>query len=191
MSLYKLSAAAGAFAAAPQLKPLPFNPDQVAHFVDGLLDGLVQENNFDKIKVCLKDQEVLAPELKEVIDSLKKKDIIDIIHAVTVVGQMLTTVDKDLSDCAGMLPDLLRIRAWATIFKDPIKLFRVVFANSLANIDKIHGDIGKIITDVGTDDLHGLGEEIADILVLQLGPVPKLNDYYAGVFGQQPSETLY
>ena len=32
-----------------------FNNDQVVQFVTGLLDGLVQDNDFEKIKPCLKD----------------------------------------------------------------------------------------------------------------------------------------
>ena len=48
MSLQRI-AVAGAVTA------LPFKPDDVAHFVTGLLDGLVQDNDFDKIKPCLTD----------------------------------------------------------------------------------------------------------------------------------------
>ena len=127
----------------------------------------------------------------EVINSLKKKDIVDIIHAVTVVGKILETVDKDLADCAGMKPDIMRIKAWAVIFKNPIQLFKTMFTNTLMNIDKIHADIGSIITDAETHKLHDLGEQIADILVLQIGPIPKIEDYYFEVFGENPSETLY
>ena len=185
MSLTRIAAAGSA------VNVLPFPPDDVAHFVTGLLDGLVQDNDFDKIKPCLTDQEILAPELVEAINDFKKKDIVDIIKGVTVVGKMLSTLDKDLSDCAGMKPDLLRIKAWAVIFKDPIKLFRVMFNNTLMNIGKIHSDIGNIITDAETDKMHDLGENVADILVLQLGPIPKIEDYYFEVFGQDPAETLF
>ena len=120
------------------LNGIPIKPEDVAQFVTGLLDGLVQDNDFEKIAPCLKDQEVLAPELVEVIDDLKKKDIMDIIKGITVVGKMLSTVETDLTDCAGMKPDLLRIKAWAVIFKQPIKLFRTMFTNTLMNMDKIN-----------------------------------------------------
>ena len=184
MSIAKLTATAG-------LAALPIKPDDVAYFVTGLLDGLVQDNDFAKIKPCLKDQEVLAPLLVEAIGDFKKKDLMDIIKGVTVVGKMLATVETDLTDCAAMGPDLLRIKAWSSIFKDPIKLFRVMFQNTLMHIDKIHADVGSIITDAETDKMHDLGEQVADILVLQIGPIPKINDYYYQVFGENPSETLY
>ena len=36
-----------------------FSNDQVVQFVTGLLDGLVDDNNFDAIKPCLGDAEGL------------------------------------------------------------------------------------------------------------------------------------
>ena len=90
-----------------------------------------------------------------------------------------------------MKPDIMRIKAWAVIFKNPIQLFKTMFTNTLMNIDKIHADIGSIITDAETHKLHDLGEQIADILVLQIGPIPKIEDYYFEVFGENPSETLF
>jgi hypothetical protein len=44
------------------------------------------------------------------------------------------------------------------------------------NITKIHNDIGAIETDASTDKLYDMGLKIADLLVLQLGPIPKLKD---------------
>ena len=184
MSVAKVAATAGVSA-------ISFNADDIAHFVTGLLDGLVQDNDFNKIQPCLKDQEKLAPELVEVVEDLKKKDVMDIIKAVTVVGDMLSTLDQDLTDCAGMKPDLLRIKAWAVIFKQPLKLFRVMFENTLMNMSAISTDIGEIVADAQMKQLHDLGLRIADILVLQLGPVPKIEDYYVGVFGTTPEETLF
>ena len=85
------------------------NNDQVVDFVAGLLDGLVHDNKFDKIEPCLKDQEILAPELMEAIADFKKKDTMSIIAGVSVVGKMLGTIDTDLKDCSGMGPDIKRI----------------------------------------------------------------------------------
>ena len=44
------------------------------------------------------------------------------------------------------------------------------------NISHIHTDIGDIITDAGSNKLYDMGEKIADILVLQLGPIPKITE---------------
>ena len=79
-----------------------FSNDQVVQFVTGLLDGLVDDNSFDKIKPCLGDAEGLQVELMEVVDDFKKKDIADIIKGVSVVGKMIGTIDTDLKDCQGV-----------------------------------------------------------------------------------------
>merc|ERR1711998_517419 len=75
------------------------NNDQVVQFVTGLLDGLVQDNDFDKIKPCLKDAEVIEVDLAQAIDDFKKKDFMDIIKGVSKVGEIISTVDTDLQDC--------------------------------------------------------------------------------------------
>lgn len=152
------------------------NADQVAQFVTGLLDGLVQDNDFDKIKPCLTDAEVIEVDLGQAVEDFKKKDIADIIKGVSKVGEIIATVDTDLQDCSGMGPDIQRIKVWAAIFKDPIALFKKAFSNTIMNISKIHSDIGDIITDAGSAQMHDMGEKIADILVLQLGPIPKIEE---------------
>lgn len=153
-----------------------FNNDQVVQFVTGLLDGLVDDNSFDKIKPCLKDGEGLEVELTEAVADFQKKDIMDIIKGVSVIGKMISTVDVDLADCQGMKPDIKRITVWAAIFKDPVALFKKAFSNTIMNISHIHTDIGDIITDAGSNKLYDMGEKIADILVTQLGPIPKLSE---------------
>ena len=153
-----------------------FNNDQVVQFVTGLLDGLVQDNDFDKIKPCLGDAEGLEVELTEAVKDFAKKDIADVIKGIAVVGKMIGTVDTDLADCKGMQPDIKRIEVWAAIFKNPVALFKKVFSNAIMHISAIHTDIGDIITDAGSNQLHDMGEKIADILVTCLGPIPKTSE---------------
>merc|ERR1712071_585167 len=152
------------------------NNDDVVQFVAGLLDGLVQDNKFVNIAPCLKDAEGLQVDLMEAITDFKKKDITDIIKGVSVVGKMIGTVDTDLVDCKGASPDIKRIEVWAAIFKDPVALFKKAFSNTIMNISKIHTDIGDIETDATSGDLKDMGGKIADILVLQLGPIPKIEE---------------
>merc|ERR1712127_642117 len=130
----------------------------------------------DKIAPCLKDAEGLQVDLMEAITDFKKKDITDIIKGVSVVGKMIGTVDTDLVDCKGASPDIKRIEVWAAIFKDPVALFKKAFSNTIMNISKIHTDIGDIETDASSNQLHDMGLKIADILVLQLGPIPKIEE---------------
>ena len=73
-----------------------FNNDQVVQFVTGLLDGLVADNDFDKIKPCLTDAEGIEVELNAAVEDFKKKDIMDIVKGVSEVGKIISTVDTDL-----------------------------------------------------------------------------------------------
>lgn len=152
------------------------NKDQITNLVTGLLDGLVQDNDFDKIKPCLKDAEIIEQDVDEAITDFKKKDITDIIAGVSALGKMIATVETDFTDCKGMGPDLQRIKAWSAIFKNPIKLFQTVFSNSLMHINELHTDIGNIISDAETQKFHDLGEQIAALLVTAIGPIPKLEE---------------
>merc|ERR1712195_186097 len=92
-----------------------FNNDQVVQFVTGLLDGLVQDNDFEKIKPCLTDAETIQPLLAEAITDFKKKDIMDIIAGVSKVGEIISHVHTGLQDCVCMKPDIQRIKVWAAI----------------------------------------------------------------------------
>ena len=150
------------------------NNADVTNFVEGLLDGLVKDNSFDNIAPCLKDAEGLDTELVEAVNDFKKKDIMDIIKGVSVIGKMIGTVDVDIQDCKSASPDIKRIEVWAKIFKDPVALFKKVFSNSIMHISEIHTDIGTIITDAQSKDFKGMGGAIADVLVTAIGPIPKV-----------------
>jgi hypothetical protein len=152
------------------------NNADVTNFVEGLLDGLVQDNSFDNIAPCLKDAEGLDAELVEAVADFKKKDIMDIIKGVSVIGKMIGTVDVDIADCKSAGPDVKRIEVWAKIFKDPVALFKKVFSNSIMHISQIHTDIGSIITDASSKDFKDMGGKIADILVTAIGPIPKISE---------------
>jgi len=153
-----------------------FTKDQVVDFVEGLLNGLVQDNSFDGIAPCLNDAEGLEVELDIAVTDFKKKDIMDIIAGVSEVGKMISTVNVDVVDCAAAGPDVKRIEVWSAIFKDPVALFKKAFSNTIMNIGKIHTDIGDIETDAVSGNMKDLGTKIADILVLQLGPIPKISE---------------
>ena len=82
---------------------------QIVHFVEGLLDGLVQHNHLKEVSPCLKDSEFIGEHLDTAITDFKKKDIADIITGVSEVGKIIATVDTDLKDCTGMGDDIKRI----------------------------------------------------------------------------------
>jgi len=124
----------------------------------------------------LKDATTLQVLLQEAVGDFKKKDLADIIKGATVVGKMLESLDVDLADCEGMQTDAARIKVWAEIFRNPKELATTMFTNTIKHIMPIHNDIGKVETDISSQNFEDLGESVADILVQQLGPIPQLKE---------------
>jgi len=118
------------------------NVNQVEDFVNGLLTGLVQDDNLDNVKVCLTDVKSVETDMTAAIADFKKGDIKDIIAGAKVISHLLTTVDHDISDCKGMKDDAARIQKWAAIFKNPSELAKTIFTNTLKNAGALKADIG-------------------------------------------------
>ena len=164
-------------ASLPPIPNLPIDPLDVKYFIDGMIEVFVQKDDFNEIDKCFKDTTNIEPQLAEAIQLIMKKDIPDILAAVKIIGQIIQEIPDQLQDCAGMQDDIHRIEKWADIFKHPFTLIPKLIKNTSANIDAIYQDIGDIISNVEKhDDSHlwmkTIGEDIAKILVLQLGPVP-------------------
>lgn len=150
-----------------------FNVKEAEDFVNGLLTGLVQDDSLDKVKACLTDAKSVEADMTQAIADFSKGDIAGIIAGAEVIGNLLKTVEGDITDCKGMKDDAERIKAWSAIFNDPSMLVQTILANSMANITGLKADIGQISTDVTKSDFKDLGMDIADIMTKTLGPVPQ------------------
>merc|ERR1712167_398211 len=106
------------------------------------------------------------------IEKVITEDVSDIIKGVTELGQLITQLPTDLQDCKGMQGDISRIEKWAAIFQDPSKLASTVATNVIKNFAEITSDVSKIGTDFSGQKYEAAGEDIADMLVATLGPVP-------------------
>ena len=80
----------------------------------------------------------------------------------------------DLGECKSMQDDIDRIEKWAEIFKNPTELIKVLTANIIQNIPTIEQDVMKTMTDISSNEMFYAGEDVADIMVLALGPVPEM-----------------
>merc|ERR1712100_251881 len=110
--------------------------------------------------------------ITDAVSDIEKGDVTDIIKGVTELGQLISLLPADLQDCQGMQADIQRIENWASIFKDPSKLASTVATNVIKNFGEITSDVTKIGTDFGGQKYEAAGEDIADMLVATLGPVP-------------------
>ena len=143
----------------------------VEHFVAGLIFGLVNHNDFPYIETCLQDAKTLDEEITQALADFAKKDIYSILDGVKLIGKALTELPQDLGQCKEMQNDLKLIEAWAVIFKHPLALARTLSSNVWKHLPEIYTDVNTLITDLGTHDMTDAGQEVAEILVLSLGPV--------------------
>ena len=147
--------------------------DDVEQVIGGLVYGLVQKDDLALIKVCLKDAQSLEGQLQTAITDIVKGDITDIIAGVEILGQVLQELPADLSDCQGMQPDIDRIEKWAAIFNDPTTLVKTIATNVFSNYADIKAEISQTEADISASQWYTTGSDVADILVLSLGPVPE------------------
>jgi len=158
----------------PQSTTILSSVNDVEEFVAGLFKGLVDKDDLNNIKQCMKDAGTLDGELQTAISDFEKKDIPDIIAGAKVVGQMVTQLSSDLSDCKSMSADVARVEKWAAIFKDPKALEKLMFQNTLMHIGAIKVDIQNISGDVQSKNYMDMGQQVADLLIQEVGPVPQL-----------------
>ena len=154
------------------LPPLPIPVEDAEQILAGIIDGLVDADDFEYIKVCLKDATTIQTHVEQIVNDIIKGDVTSILDAVTQLGQVLQLLPQDLGDCEAIQPDLVRIEKWAEIFKNPQALAMTVFSNILKNGPKIFQDVAKTQSDVTSKSFHSVGEDIADLTIQVLGPVP-------------------
>jgi hypothetical protein len=152
---------------------LGMTPEQVAQFVAGIIDGLIGKNDLPEIQKCMKDSAGLDQDIEEAIQDFQKGDVPDIIKGVQAVGKIIQELPNDLQDCGDIQDDVNRIEKWAQIFTHPEQLIQTLVANAITNHSAVIADAQKIVSDFNANNFVQAGEDIGDILVLLIGPVPK------------------
>lgn len=158
---------------ASPLPPVPVPVEDAIAVVGGLIDGLVQADDFQYIKVCLNDASTAQPIIQNIVNDILNGDLSHILDAVANLGKLMEALPRDLADCEGVQPDLARIEQWAQIFKNPTALAQVIFSNVLTHGPKIFADVSQTSVDVGANNFYAVGKDVADLTIQVLGPVPK------------------
>ena len=149
------------------------SPDDVVQFLGGLVFGLIQKDDLSKIQTCINDCQDLQKDITTAVEDFEKKDMADILAGIEEVGKVIQEFPADLGDCQGMQADVTRIENWAKIFNDPSKLVQTILVNVVQHLGDIIGDITKMSGDIGSNNWYNAGDDIADVLVKSLGPVPE------------------
>ena len=145
----------------------------VEQFIAGLIFGLVQDDDLAEIQKCLKDGSGLGDEITEAIQDFEQKSMEGVIEGIEEIGKIIQELPADLGDCKNMQGDIDRIEAWAQIFKDPKQLAMTVAKNVMKNYKEIMADGTKTYSDWESSQFYDCGDDVAEILTLTLGAVPK------------------
>jgi hypothetical protein len=84
------------------VEALPINPLDAVLFVTGLVDEILDVDDFTKIQLCLTDTEPIVLDLGLALNDFKQQDIAHILAGITEIGNVLTLVEGQFNDCTSM-----------------------------------------------------------------------------------------
>jgi hypothetical protein len=87
--------------------------------VGGMLKGALEAEGFDDINSCIADAEVIFKDAEDAFKDFETKDVSKIIDGVKKVADILTNVQKGMSDCSHLKADWEKLAAMAEIFSSP------------------------------------------------------------------------
>merc|ERR1719454_2303887 len=139
----------------------------VEEFVAGVVEGFVHKNDLKEIEACLTDADTLEGEIEAIVKDLSTLDITHIIDAVKKIVTLVQQIPDDLKNCEGIQGDITKITTWASSI-DPTK----IPTNVIEHLTPIVKDVQTITTDFQTNKYLDAGEQVADIAIEVLGPIP-------------------
>ena len=140
-------------------------------FVAGVMYGLIQKDDLPEIQKCLKNGEKLEVEITNALSDFSKGDIESMIKAVQEFGMIIEELPQDLQDCEAIEDDVKKIENWAKIFANPVTLVTTLTKNLLANWKEVSSEVSQVSTDYAAEKYYNAGEDVADVVVLAVGPI--------------------
>ena len=105
---------------------LGMSKEDILLFFNGLLTGLVQDDDLESVEKCITETEGLEPLIAAAVVDFKKGGIHNIIDGAKEIGDVLALAKSDISQCEEMKADWARIESWSKIFKNPSQLLQTV-----------------------------------------------------------------
>ena len=150
-------------------------------FVAGIMYGLIEKDDLPEIQKCLTNAETLEVEITNALSDFSKGDIQDMIKAVQEFGVIIGQLPEDLSECEAIGDDVAKIEAWAKVFANPVTLVETLTKNLLANWKEVSAEISKTTSDYDAAKYFDAGEDVADVVVLAVGPISAAEDIDADI----------
>ena len=137
-------------------------------FIEGLVVGLVGDNNLTEISTCVTDAEGVVTDVEALVADLKSGSHIKAVMAAKkLVGEFPTA----LTACEGMGDDLKAIESWATIFASPKTLVETVSKHMIRHHTEIMDDVHMVESDWAQQQYFASGKAAADLLTVAVGPI--------------------
>lgn len=95
------------------------------------------------------------------------------------VPALLADAPTAVNTCKGMKPDINRIKAWASMFTDPVAVEAMVKKNIETHPIQVAKDVSKLKSDVSGDDWTDAGVEASDLFTIALGKIPAASEMQA------------
>merc|ERR1712070_311757 len=142
----------------------------VEEFIAGMIEGMIQKDDLPELQKCLKNTDVVATQVENIVNEIAKGDLPDVIKAVEDALALIQALPTDLEECENIQDDVQKIKAWGENFITPSGAEKII-ANVMANWSKIQANIGTIVTDMQSQKEMEAGLLAADTVILALGRI--------------------
>ena len=110
----------------------------VPDFIAGFIYGFTSENHMRELEMCYNGGTDLLDDVQIALTDIKDGAFL---HGLEDIGHVLNHVPDTIANCKNIDDDLAGIEAWASIFKEPVKLAEEAGKNWLVHQRKIKADI--------------------------------------------------
>jgi hypothetical protein len=145
-------------------------PQQGYEFISGLLNAFEVNNDLDELAVCTSGASAAVPVAYQLyLDKMAGKSA----KVAKDIAELTAMLPGILEGCTSMEEDLARLQAWLIVYEDVEDLIGAITRNVMAHPVQLLNEVEAVKTDLDNGDYTKAGEDVADILQIALGPVPK------------------
>ena len=143
----------------------------IHQLVNGVMYGVTEEGNLTQLGACLADADQAGQDLKVVVGDLKKGDlnkaIADLVAIAGNLPQMLNDCKPSVTD-----PEWHALAQWLSIATNLKAMFEQFEKNTVENFAQFRKDLVTLQKDINAGDYFNAGKTIADIAMIEFGPMP-------------------
>ena len=137
-------------------------------FMEGLMAGLVKDNNLTEIATCATGTEGVVDDVEKLVADLKAGNHV---KAALVAKRLVGEIPTTLHACESMGDELKAVESWASIFTSPSTLVETVSKHMVLHHKEIMSDVHLVETDWSAQEYYASGKATADLLTVAVGPI--------------------